>query len=149
MRYLLENTDSTKTFGSQIAKRLVMPTDKPVIIHLSGDLGRGKTTFVQGFIKALGYLGLVKSPTYAIVEPYEELSPKVYHFDLYRLAAPDELEYVGVRDYLSADNILIFEWPEKAEGVVPPADLLLEFDLDGNGRQVSMTVVTEGIIADE
>lgn len=96
------------------------------ILYLSGDLGAGKTTFTRFFLQALGHTGSVKSPTYTIVEPYLLPQGSIFHFDLYRLQDPYELELIGIRDYLDTPNaLLIFEWPNKGEGEIPEANLTL------------------------
>ena len=142
MLFDLLDEAATIELGIKIAKNVKISDKKPLIITLSGDLGRGKTTFVKGFMKGLGYNGLVKSPTYAIVEPYDKLTSPTFHFDLYRLSEPSELEYIGIRDYLIPGNICIFEWPEKAKGILPQVDIEIKFDLKGEGRVVKLTINT-------
>ena len=112
-------------------------------VYLRGDLGAGKTTLCRGILRALGYEGAVKSPTFTIVEPYSLKKGKVYHFDLYRLIEPEELEYIGIDDYFDDQNLCLVEWPEKAEGYLPVCDLDLELLIDGRSRCARFTAGTD------
>jgi tRNA threonylcarbamoyladenosine biosynthesis protein TsaE len=122
---------------------LAMNCTPPFIVYLEGDLGTGKTTLVRGFLRQLGYMGRVKSPTYTLLEPYQFEDRFYYHFDLYRLADPRELDYLGVEDLLSRDTLLLIEWPEKGEGVLPTADLVIHFAHQGQARRLRFEAHTE------
>ncbi len=114
----------------KLAARIAAQTSSGTVMLLDGDLGTGKTTLVRGFLQSLGFKGNVKSPTYTLVEPYLIDKQQIYHFDLYRLGTPDELEYAGGRDYFDGQSICLIEWPDKAEGYLPVADLLFELSYE-------------------
>lgn len=105
-------------------------------IYLKGPLGAGKTTMVRGLLRGMGYTENVRSPTYALVESYQLGGYEIYHFDLYRLAHTEELENIGIRDYMSPHSISIIEWPERAAEVLPPADITFDIQYDGTARKV-------------
>lgn len=118
--------------------------DAGILVFLDGDLGMGKTTLMRAYLQGLGWAGGVKSPTYTLVEPYEFEGYRVYHFDLYRLGSPEELEFMGIRDYLTAGSQCFVEWPARGQGVLPAADLTLALHPAGPKEQERALVATAG-----
>ena len=112
------------------------------VLYLRGDLGAGKTNLVRGMLRALGYAGRVKSPTYTLVEPYELSSLHFYHFDFYRLKDRSEWGSSGFRDYFNPHAFCVVEWPEKAGEVLPPPDLEVALQFSGEGRKASLAART-------
>ncbi|HKI73563.1 MAG TPA: tRNA (adenosine(37)-N6)-threonylcarbamoyltransferase complex ATPase subunit type 1 TsaE [Pseudomonadales bacterium] len=121
-----------------MAMRLARGLDGYGRIYLSGELGAGKTTFCRGILRGLGHTGAVKSPTFTLVEPYAVNGVQVFHFDLYRLGDPNELEYIGVDDYFSSRCIILVEWPERAADYLPDADLQVHLEVSDTGRRLSI-----------
>lgn len=120
----------TSTLGEDLSGLCSRQT----VIYLHGPLGVGKTTLISGFIKSFGYTGDVKSPTYTLVESYDLCGWQIHHFDLYRLLAPEELEFIGIRDYFTPDSICLIEWPEKGRGQLPDCDIHIYLYSEGEKR---------------
>lgn len=128
----VEDETAMLAVGAAIAQRF----PKGGLITLHGDLGAGKTTLVRGLLRAMGHTGNVKSPTYTLVEPYYLEGRDVFHFDLYRLGDAEELEYMGIRDYLRPDALCLVEWPEKAAGFLPEPNLCVHIRHCGTAREI-------------
>lgn len=127
----LADVVATQAFASAISKVLL----PGLCIYLHGGLGAGKTTLVRAMLQSLGHDGVIKSPTYTLVESYAIVGLQIYHFDLYRLADPAELEFIGIKDYVSDTSICIFEWADKGIGFIPQADIEITLDFANDSRQ--------------
>ncbi len=137
--YFLADEAATVAMGNRLANVIKEQTKKGVVVYLNGDLGAGKTTLTRGFVQGMGHQGNVKSPTYTLVEPYD-LSPwQVYHFDLYRLGDPEELEYMGIRDYFLENCCCFIEWPEKGQGMLAKEDLVIDMAYSDEQRTITIT----------
>ena len=138
-RYAVPSEEQMEQFGGCLSPLL----GRHMLLTIAGELGAGKTTLVRGLLRSAGFAGPVKSPTFSLVEPYEFDSVNLYHFDLYRLKDPEELEYIGMRDYLSAPALCIVEWPEKAGDFLPVSDIHIMIKHTGKGREVIIRAHTE------
>lgn len=132
---------ATVALGKALSNAVRHDVEQGIVVYLNGDLGAGKTTFTRGFVQGMGHTGKVKSPTYTLVEPYDLGEWQVYHFDLYRLADPEELEFIGIRDYFNEKSCSFIEWPEKGVGLLANADLIINIVYIGEQR--NLTVVAQ------
>jgi tRNA threonylcarbamoyladenosine biosynthesis protein TsaE len=134
----LADEQAMSDFGARIAR----VTQGHGLIFLEGNLGMGKTTLSRGIIRGLGHVGAVKSPTFTLVEPYEIGDVRAFHFDLYRLVDPEELEFLGIRDYFEDDALCLIEWPDKGAGFLPKPDLTITITPQDSGR--SLKILSQG-----
>ena len=135
----LADETATADFAARLA-----PCMKPgMVVYLHGDLGAGKTTLVRALLHALGHAGRVKSPTYTLLEQYEAGGLHLRHFDLYRFRDEEEWEATGFRDEFDGHNVCLVEWPEKAQGLIPQADVDIFFEILPMGRNLIIRANTE------
>jgi len=134
----IETVAAMEALGAKLAASL----GEARLIYLNGPLGAGKTTLVRGMLRGLGHAGAVKSPTFTLVEPYDFKNRVLYHFDLYRLNDPEELEFLGMRDYLHGNGVCVVEWAERAQGVLPTPDAEIMISLAEKGRMVRIMTHT-------
>lgn len=139
MKRYLANPDATRSLGAALAGSLAGGG----VVYLHGDLGAGKTTLVRGLLWAMGHQGVVRSPTYTLIEPYELDGTPVFHLDLYRLADPEELDYLGIRELDRPGAVVLVEWPERGAGALPAADLELWLAPEGEGRALRIAAQGE------
>jgi len=126
----------------EFGRKLGQACSNGSVIYLHGTLGMGKTTLSRAVIQGLGWEGRVKSPTYNLVEHYELPNIDAIHFDLYRLADPEELEFMGIRDYDLQTNLWLVEWPEKGKGMLPAADIMLNLIDAKDARDIELNANT-------
>ena len=137
----LPDADATQRVGHGLGRALETHLEPrcsggAAVVGLTGSLGAGKTTLVRGALRVLGVRGTVRSPTYTIAEPYETRIGRVWHLDLYRIADPDELEFIAIRDLISDSAACLVEWPERGRGGLPEPDCLLSITSPGRGRRL-------------
>ncbi len=141
MDLILKNLNETKELGEKLAQ-CCSRIESPCIIYLQGDLGVGKTTLAQFFIQYFGF-DKVKSPTYTLVESYQDDKVDIHHFDCYRLTDPEELEYIGIRDFHRVNSLQIIEWPELGKGALAQPDISIKLSGNGDTRKVSIRFESE------
>jgi tRNA threonylcarbamoyladenosine biosynthesis protein TsaE len=138
MQKYLDSTEATEQFGAALWTLL----PEKGVIFLQGDLGMGKTTLVRGFLRASGFKGAVKSPTFTLVEEYTLGERKIFHFDLYRLNDPEELEWMGIRDYFDQNSLCFIEWAERGTGFLPEPDMIISLTAQDLGRNINFNTLS-------
>lgn len=134
--------EQTERFGARLAAAKPAASDAALIVYLTGDLGAGKTTLARGFLRACGITGVVRSPTYTLVENYEIDGLNIVHLDLYRLRDSSELEPLGLRDLARARHLWLVEWPERGAGRLPPADLVISLEVGEKMHRITASAAT-------
>ena len=130
LKFELKTVTDTENLGATLWKML----PRQCLVFLNGELGAGKTTLVRGVLREAGFSDAVKSPTFTLVEEYTIAGRKVFHFDLYRLTSPEELETIGIRDYLAQPSLCFIEWPELGRGFLPNADCIINLTIKQQSR---------------
>lgn len=132
--HVLATSEATEALGQALANH----APARAVVFLEGDLGAGKTTLARAFLRALGVTGAVRSPTYTLIERYPVPSGELAHLDLYRIADPGELEFLGLDDLAADARLWLVEWPERGAGALPAPDLHVHLRVDGAGRLASL-----------
>ncbi len=135
----LTTVEATECLGASLARHV---PDQPVVVYLEGELGAGKTTLARAFLRALGVKGSVRSPTYTLVERYDTPLGEVAHLDLYRIADPEELEYLALDELAAQARVWLIEWPRRGRGQLPAADLELRLQVVGTARRAQLIAAT-------
>ena len=133
----LKDSAETELLGALLWQ--VLP--EKCLVFLSGDLGAGKTTLIRGLLRAAGHSGVVRSPTYSLVEEYRLAERNVFHFDLYRLQDPEELEWMGMSDYLNQSSLCCIEWPQMGNGFLPKADVTIDIVVQADARSIEINIL--------
>ena len=141
MKLVVKNLDETVALAERLA-HCCSSLQSTLVIYLIGELGVGKTAFAQGFIQYFGF-ERVKSPTYTLVESYQNEAINIHHMDCYRLNDPEELEYIGIREYLLSGHLQLIEWPELGKGAIAKADISITLSGHGIQRKINIKPLTE------
>lgn len=140
IEFTLADESATRRWAGRlaVALRAIPLSEQSFAVHLSGDLGAGKTAFARHLLHELGFRGPVKSPTFALLEPYNSPDLSVYHFDLYRFSSPRQWFDAGFDEIVTGPGLMLIEWPENAAGALAPPDLALRFEPgdDADGRRL-------------
>jgi tRNA threonylcarbamoyladenosine biosynthesis protein TsaE len=139
---ILADGAATEQLGAALARAFPGAGEGAAACHLRGDLGAGKTTCVRSLLRTLGVAGLIRSPTYTLVESYRVASLTCVHVDLYRLEGAGAVEELGLRDFMARGHLLLIEWPEKAGDALPMPDLALALEFAGAGRKARLEAPT-------
>jgi tRNA threonylcarbamoyladenosine biosynthesis protein TsaE len=137
LQIFLKDSAETEWLGALLWQ--VLP--EKCLVFLSGDLGAGKTTLIRGLLRAAGHSGVVRSPTYSLVEEYRLAERNVFHFDLYRLKDPEELEWMGMSDYLNQSSLCCIEWPQMGDGFLPKADVTIDIAVQADARLIEINIL--------
>jgi len=143
MELTLEDAEATSLLGKSLAGAFPGATERAAALYLTGDLGAGKTTCVRSLLGALGVTGLIRSPTFTLVETYRAGALLCVHVDLYRLAGAAEVDDLGLRDYLAAGTLLLVEWPQRGAAALPSPDLELDLEFAEHGRHARLHAASE------
>ncbi|HLS81996.1 MAG TPA: tRNA (adenosine(37)-N6)-threonylcarbamoyltransferase complex ATPase subunit type 1 TsaE [Steroidobacter sp.] len=127
------SAEAMRRVGAALGAALTEAASEPVVVAMEGELGAGKTTLTAGVLAAMGVAGPIRSPTYTLIEPYEVSGRRVFHIDLYRLADPQEVEALGLRDLLIGPSVLLIEWPSRGAGALPTPDLAIHLTYEAAG----------------
>ena len=138
----LADSAATEALGRALAATAPAAAPQPAIVFLGGDLGAGKTTLARAFLRQLGITGAVRSPTYTLIERYPVAAGEIAHLDLYRIADPEELEFLGLDDLAEHAHLWLIEWTERGARALPAPDLRVALAVDGNGRTARLDAVS-------
>jgi len=143
LEFSLPDSEHTERLGATLAGCRPPSPAAPLIVYLQGELGAGKTTLARGLLRALGVTGVVRSPSYTLLESYESAGLRLLHLDLYRLEGAKDLAVLGWREELSPGALFLIEWPERAAEALPPADLKLVLSILSVGRCARLEAMSE------